>query len=90
LQGGIVCVLLDITNRNVRYYSDLDLATWIRLPICPRPLHYHCFLQIEKTVVEQLGVARKVKVASTSTTLIADSASREEIEMRVAQVRIDH
>eukprot|EP00983_Pelagomonas_calceolata_P056798 1144767-Pelagomonas_calceolata.AAC.4 len=42
---------------------------------------------IESTVVEQLGLARKVTVGSTSTTMIADSASRDEIEMRVAQLK---
>lgn len=41
--------------------------------------------QVESTVVEQLGVARKVTIAGNSTTLIADSASKDEIEMRVAQ-----
>lgn len=35
----------------------------------------------------QLGVARKAVLAATTTTLIADSASREEIEMRVAQLK---
>jgi hypothetical protein len=43
-------------------------------------------LQVESTVVEQLGVARKVTISGTATTLIADSASKDEIEMRVAQV----
>lgn len=33
-------------------------------------------LQVESAVVEQLGVARKVKIASTATTLIADAASK--------------
>uniref|UniRef100_A0A7S3R0V5 Uncharacterized protein n=1 Tax=Dunaliella tertiolecta TaxID=3047 RepID=A0A7S3R0V5_DUNTE len=44
-------------------------------------------MKIESTVVEQLGLARKVTVGSTSTTMIADSASRDEIEMRVAQLK---
>lgn len=44
-------------------------------------------MKVESAVVEQLGVARKVGVAATTTTLIADSASREEIEMRVAQLK---
>ena len=38
-------------------------------------------------MVEQLGMARKVTVGSTNTTLIADGASRDEIEMRVAQLK---
>lgn len=37
--------------------------------------------------LEQLGTARKVTVANTSTTLIADAANKEEIRARVAQVR---
>lgn len=37
-------------------------------------------------MVEQLGLARKVSCASTSTTLIADAASKDEIDMRIAQV----
>ncbi len=37
--------------------------------------------------MEQLGIARKAIVAPTSTTMIADSASRDEIEMRVAQLK---
>eukprot|EP00195_Chlamydomonas_chlamydogama_P014617 CAMPEP_0202898238 /NCGR_PEP_ID=MMETSP1392-20130828/6804_1 /ASSEMBLY_ACC=CAM_ASM_000868 /TAXON_ID=225041 /ORGANISM="Chlamydomonas chlamydogama, Strain SAG 11-48b" /LENGTH=578 /DNA_ID=CAMNT_0049584109 /DNA_START=111 /DNA_END=1847 /DNA_ORIENTATION=+ len=44
-------------------------------------------MKVESTVVEQLGTARKLTIGSTSTTLIADSASREEIEMRVAQLK---
>jgi hypothetical protein len=48
------------------------------------------FLQVDQTVVEQLGVARKVTCASTSTTLIADAASKDEIDMRIAQVGLQH
>ncbi|KAF5828749.1 chaperonin 60A [Dunaliella salina] len=44
-------------------------------------------MKIESTVVEQLGLARKVTVSGTNTTMIADSASRDEIEMRVAQLK---
>ncbi len=49
----------------------------------------HCggTLQVDGTVVEQLGVARKVTIASTSTTLIADAASKDEIDMRIAQLK---
>lgn len=47
---------------------------------------YH-LLQVDATVVEQLGIARKVTCASTSTTLIADAASKEEIDMRIAQLK---
>ncbi|GLC52828.1 Chaperonin 60 subunit alpha 1, chloroplastic [Pleodorina starrii] len=44
-------------------------------------------MKVESAVVEQLGVARKVTVANNSTTMIADAASREEIEMRIAQLK---
>jgi len=44
-------------------------------------------MKVESAVVEQLGVARKVTVAATSTTLIADAASKEEIDMRIAQLK---
>lgn len=37
--------------------------------------------------MEQLGAARKVTISSNSTTLIADAASRDEIEMRIAQLK---
>lgn len=44
-------------------------------------------MKIESTVVEQLGVARKIKIGVNFTTLIADSASKEEIDMRIAQLK---
>ena len=44
-------------------------------------------MKVESVVVEQLGIARKASIGSTSSTIIADSASREEIEMRVAQLK---
>ena len=44
-------------------------------------------MKVEGAVVEQLGTARKVTVAATSTTLIADAASKDEIEMRIAQLK---
>ncbi|KAG2486066.1 hypothetical protein HYH03_015272 [Edaphochlamys debaryana] len=44
-------------------------------------------MKVESTTVEQLGVARKVTIAGTATTLIADAASRDEIEMRIAQLK---
>eukprot|EP00877_Chromochloris_zofingiensis_P013658 jgi/Chrzof1/8546/Cz03g15060.t1 len=44
-------------------------------------------MKVDQAVVEQLGIARKVKVASTSTTLIADAASKDEIDMRIAQLK---
>lgn len=44
-------------------------------------------LLIENTTVEQLGTARKVTVGSSSTTLIADAATKDEIQARVAQLK---
>ncbi|GIL80648.1 hypothetical protein Vretimale_9202 [Volvox reticuliferus] len=44
-------------------------------------------MKVEQAVVEQLGVARKVTIGNNFTTLIADAASRDEIEMRIAQLK---
>jgi chaperonin GroEL (HSP60 family) len=44
-------------------------------------------MKVDATAVEQLGLARKVTVASTSTTLIADAASKDEIDMRITQLK---
>ncbi|KAJ1694865.1 hypothetical protein LUZ63_011563 [Rhynchospora breviuscula] len=44
-------------------------------------------LLVENTTVDQLGMARKVTIASTSTTLIADAASKDEIQARIAQLK---
>jgi chaperonin GroEL (HSP60 family) len=42
---------------------------------------------IEQTTVEQLGVARKVKISQSSTTIIADVATKDEIQGRIAQLK---
>ena len=44
-------------------------------------------LQVESTTLEQLGVARKLTIASTTTTLIADQANKDEIKARIAQIK---
>ncbi|KAK2993763.1 hypothetical protein RJ640_025070 [Escallonia rubra] len=44
-------------------------------------------LLIENTSVEQLGVARKVTITKDSTTVIADAASKDEIQARIAQIK---
>jgi len=44
-------------------------------------------MRVDACVVEQLGAARKVTVAATSTTLIADAASKDEIDTRIAQLK---
>ncbi|XVF46291.1 hypothetical protein PTKIN_Ptkin03bG0016100 [Pterospermum kingtungense] len=44
-------------------------------------------LLVENTSVEQLGVARKVIITKDSTQIIADAASKDEIQARVAQLK---
>jgi chaperonin GroEL (HSP60 family) len=44
-------------------------------------------LNVETATVDQLGVIRKVRIANNATTLIADAGSKEEIELRVAQLK---
>ena len=44
-------------------------------------------LLIENTSVEQLGTARKIKITKDSTTIIADAASKDEVQSRVAQLK---
>ncbi|KAL2632444.1 hypothetical protein R1flu_017130 [Riccia fluitans] len=44
-------------------------------------------MKVENTSVEQLGIARKITVYNTSTTLIADAASKDEIQARIAQIK---
>ncbi|KAF5744733.1 ruBisCO large subunit-binding protein subunit alpha [Tripterygium wilfordii] len=44
-------------------------------------------LLIENTSVEQLGTARKVTISKDSTTIIADAASKDELQARIAQLK---
>ncbi|KAI7845975.1 hypothetical protein COHA_000520 [Chlorella ohadii] len=44
-------------------------------------------MKVETTTLEQLGVARKLTVANTSTTMIADQANKDEIKARIAQIK---
>ncbi|XP_047068749.1 ruBisCO large subunit-binding protein subunit alpha, chloroplastic isoform X2 [Lolium rigidum] len=44
-------------------------------------------LLVENATVEQLGAARKITIHRTTTTLIADAASKDEIQARVAQLK---
>ncbi|KAF2283322.1 hypothetical protein GH714_002267 [Hevea brasiliensis] len=44
-------------------------------------------LLIENTSVEQLGLARKVTITKDSTTIIADVASKDELQARIAQLK---
>lgn len=43
-------------------------------------------MRAETATLEQMGTARKIIIRATETTLIADAANREEIDIRVAQV----
>lgn len=44
-------------------------------------------LLVANTSVEQLGLARKVTISKDSTTLIADAASKDELQARIAQLK---
>ncbi|KAK1308717.1 hypothetical protein QJS10_CPA09g01784 [Acorus calamus] len=44
-------------------------------------------LLVENTSVEQLGTARKVTITQNSTTVIADAATKDEIQARIAQIK---
>lgn len=44
-------------------------------------------LLIENTTVEQLGMARKVTISKDSSTIIADAATKDEIQARIAQIK---
>ncbi|KAK4492716.1 hypothetical protein RD792_003536 [Penstemon davidsonii] len=44
-------------------------------------------LLVENTDVDQLGIARKIKITKDSTTIIADAASKDELQARIAQLK---
>ncbi|KAJ0771714.1 putative chaperonin Cpn60/TCP-1 family, groEL-like apical domain superfamily [Helianthus annuus] len=44
-------------------------------------------LLVENTSIEQLGTARKITISKDSTTIIADAASKDEIQSRIAQIK---
>lgn len=44
-------------------------------------------MKVEGTTLEQLGVARKLSIANTSCTLIADAANKDEIRARIGQIK---
>ncbi|CAM8879252.1 unnamed protein product [Rhodiola kirilowii] len=44
-------------------------------------------LLIENTTVDQLGIARKITISKDTTTIIADAASKDEIQARIAQIK---
>lgn len=44
-------------------------------------------MKVADVQTEQLGIARKVKVINNSTTIIADAANKEDISMRIKQIK---
>lgn len=44
-------------------------------------------MRIEDTDIDQLGFARKVTITKDSTTLIADAATKDELQSRIAQLK---
>uniref|UniRef100_A0A0C9S9Q0 TSA: Wollemia nobilis Ref_Wollemi_Transcript_7190_2425 transcribed RNA sequence n=1 Tax=Wollemia nobilis TaxID=56998 RepID=A0A0C9S9Q0_9CONI len=44
-------------------------------------------MKVENTSEEQLGIARKVTIIKDSTTIIADAASKDEIQARIGQLK---
>lgn len=44
-------------------------------------------MRIEDTDIDQLGFARKVTITKDSTTLIADAATKDELQARIAQLK---
>merc|ERR550514_300818 len=44
-------------------------------------------MKVSHATLEQLGIARTVKVTSDTCTIIADQSNREEISLRIAQIK---
>lgn len=44
-------------------------------------------IKVETTSSDQLGIARKVVINNSSTTIIADAATKDEIQARIAQIK---
>lgn len=44
-------------------------------------------IKVEDASVEQLGLARKITVTNSTTTIIADAATKDEVQARVAQLK---
>ena len=60
---------------------------WLFYPTGAEFLASDLGLKLEETIVEQLGTARKVTITKDSTTIIADAASKDEIQARIAQIK---
>lgn len=44
-------------------------------------------IKVEDASVEQLGLARKITVTNSTTTIIADAATKDEVQARIAQLK---
>ncbi|GBG79218.1 hypothetical protein CBR_g29268 [Chara braunii] len=44
-------------------------------------------LNVETATIDMLGIARKVTITNNSTTIIADAASKDEIQARISQIK---
>eukprot|EP01018_Ginkgo_biloba_P029793 Gb_32466 [translate_table: standard] len=44
-------------------------------------------MKVENASVEQLGLARKITITNNSTTIIADAATKDELQARIAQIK---
>lgn len=44
-------------------------------------------MKVEDATEEQLGIARKITITKDTTTIIADAASKDEIQARIAQLK---
>lgn len=44
-------------------------------------------IKVEDASIEQLGLARKITVTNSATTIIADAATKDEVQARVAQLK---
>ncbi len=43
--------------------------------------------KVEEATIDQLGIARKVTISNNTTTIIADVATKDEIQARIAQIK---
>ena len=71
------------------YHETYDITPFIDCCLTNR-LYINTYFavdQVDSAVLEQLGLARKIKVANNTTTMIADAASKEDIDMRIAQLK---
>ena len=60
---------------------------WLFYPTGAEFLASDLGLKPEDSTTEQLGIARKVTVTKDSTTIIADAATKDDIQARIAQIK---